>query len=90
MAEDGFAALDHADVVDARVGTERGMRLPNVRVPLLSLFADLQQAHLRLGASHDLPRLDRPEVGEVEEFLGGAIDIRAGIEDEDVAVRRRE
>ena len=80
MRHHDVAALDVADVPDARLALEQHVRLANHRPALFVLFADVEQPHLGLRYSHEIAHVDGAKPREVHQLLRCAIDVRAGID----------
>ena len=59
---------------------EERVRLERERIALLVLFADREQAHLRIRDVEQLAAEDRAHVRELEQVLGPGIGVRAGVE----------
>ena len=78
-----LATLDVADEVEPRVGSEQPVGLLGQLVALLGLFPDIEKADSgRLQPQH-VGHVDPTEVGELNEVPRLAVDVGAGVEQQD-------
>ena len=79
--------FDVADEVEPRT-REQLVRFLHGRVPLLGFLAVAQQSDRGLGAAEDVLGVDGAEPRELHELLGGAIDVRARVDEHDRLLER--
>jgi hypothetical protein len=72
VAAQQIPAFDVADVVDAGIVAQQTVSLFDRRGALLFFLADVEQAHLRLGAAQDLAHVDGSQCAKPTSSLGSS------------------